>query len=374
MFNNKNTAAIIFCLMLLNKSLLAQTKIAFVMPFCSKQINEKANNKNAELGNACREYYQGAMLCTDSLLAENLSINIAVFDTEKDSNTFIKICKKKEIADADIIIGPVTKEAQLTIKYYATTKQKSHVSPLFTFTKTKINDPYIICANPDLSYYADYLLDYISIENNLPNIIIIQDNDASDKVFGNRVKQLLKIYNNAKISFVDISKLDEIYKYLSPTKSNHVVLSSSDESKVNRTLNTLNDTTGLYNITTYGFTQWLNFSAINGKLWEQCKVHIITPQFVNYSDKNTQIFIERYRKKYYTEPSIFAFQGFDQFMFFAKNAMLIKTDIKKVAQQNKFIGLCNNIKIDNKPDSEGLQNEILNILKWQNMKFEKVAY
>lgn len=352
----------------------AQTKVAVIMPFCSKQIIQKPNTKNADLGNACREYYQGALVAADSLVSSGVSLTISSYDTEKDSTIFIKIIKKKEIADADLIIGPVTKEAQLAMKSFAANKQKYHTSPLFTFTKTKVNDPFLISANPDLSYYADYALGYINNQSKNPNIIIIQTKDPSDKVFAGRAKQLQGSFSNATFNYLDIDKIADLGKYLSANKPNHIVLCSNEESKVNSSLNVINDTTGLYDISTYGFTQWMDFSAINGKLWEQCKVHILTPQFVDYNDVAVKDFIAKYRAKYYTEPSIFAYQGFDQFMFFAKNASQNKNDIKKLIEQNTFSGLCNPIKIAYKQDSEGLQNANLNILKWQNMKLVRIEY
>ena len=352
----------------------AQTKVAVIMPFCSKQINQKANTNNADLGNACREYYQGALIAADSLISSGINLNISTFDTEKDSIIFAKIIKKKEIANADLIIGPVTKEAQIAMKPFSANKQKYHISPLFTFTKTKVNDPYIISANPDLSYYADYVLGYINNQSKSPNIIIIQDKDPSDKVFSIRAKQIQGSFSFATFNYLDIAKLSDIGKYFVQNKPNHVILCCSDESKVNSSLNTIQDTTGLYDISTYGFTQWMSFNAINGKLWEQCKVHILTPQFADYNDNATKDFVEKYRNKYFTEPSIFAFQGYDQFLFFTRNASQFKNDIKKLIEQNTYFGICNQFKIAYKQDSEGLQNANLNILRWQNLKLMKVEY
>jgi ABC-type branched-subunit amino acid transport system substrate-binding protein len=370
----KNWILTFICILSLVTNTYAQTKVAVIMPFCSKQIIQKPNTKNSDLGNACREYYQGSLLAADSLIASGMSLSISSFDTEKDSNIFIKILKKKEIAEADLIIGPVTKEAQMAMKPYSVSKQKYHVSPLFTFTKTKVNDPYIISANPDLTYYADYALGYINNQSKNPNIIIIQDNDPTDKVFGSRAKQLQGSFSNASFSYLDISKISDLGKYLTANKPNHIILCSNEESKVNSCLNVIIDTTGLYDISTYGFTQWMDFSSINGKLWEQCKVHILTPQFIDYSDQAVKEFIGRYRAKFYTEPSIFAFQGYDQFMFFTKNASQNKNDIKKLIEQNSYQGLCNHFKITYKQDSEGLQNANLNILRWQNMKLVRVEY
>jgi hypothetical protein len=363
-----------YCLLILVSNSFAQTKVAVIMPFCSKQISLKPNTKNADLGNACREYYQGALIASDTLIQLGISLSISSYDTEKDSNVFIKILKKKEVAEADLIIGPVTKEAQLAIKPFSASKQKYHVSPLFTFTKTKVNDPYVISANPDLTYYADYALGYINNQSKNPNILIIQDKDPGDKVFGARAKQLQGSFSNASFSYLDISKINDLGKFLVANKPNHIILCSNEESKVNSSLNAINDTTGLYDISTYGFTQWMDFSSINGKLWEQCKVHILTPQFIDYSDQAVKDFIGKYRAKFYTEPSVFSFQGYDQFMFFAKNASQNKNDIKKLIEQNSYQGLCNHFKVAFKQDSEGLQNANLNIVRWQNMKLVRVKY
>src|SRR5438876_1409494 len=68
--------------------------ICFIMPLCSRQIMDNPRHPNATLGNACLEYYQGALMALDTFRKLNINIRIRVYDTEKDSNRFRDILKK----------------------------------------------------------------------------------------------------------------------------------------------------------------------------------------------------------------------------------------------------------------------------------------
>ena len=131
-----------FSLFLFYFQTIAQTnsliKIALLMPFCAEEINQNPNHKNADLGNACREYYQGLLIAADSLKSAGFNIEITVFDTERDTIKFKKMLDNEAVQNADFIIGPVIKEGQLMMQSFKNKKNAFHLSPLFTFTKTKI--------------------------------------------------------------------------------------------------------------------------------------------------------------------------------------------------------------------------------------------
>ncbi len=369
---------LIISLFLLYFQSFAQTKnvikIALLMPYCAEEINQNPNHKNAELGNACREYYQGLLIATDSLKNAGYNIEITVFDTERDTIKFKKILNNDAVQNADFIIGPVIKEGQLMMQHFKNKKNAFHLSPLFTFTKTKINDEKAISAYPDLTYYADYFVNYLIKKSAIGNLIILVGKDASDKSLANYLKQIVKPEFPLKVKQIDLAKVTDIYKNLSKENDNFIFIASDDENQINAALKMIADTSNTFKMNTFGLRKILDFNIINTEYWLKCNLHIISPFYIDYSNLLTKKFIETYRNYYETEPNEFAFVGYDQFITtistFAQTNGSFK-DLNKIAP---FSLMSNRYLLKEKNNTAGLQNSYLHILKYSDEGLFEVGF
>ncbi|MES2382834.1 MAG: ABC transporter substrate-binding protein [Bacteroidota bacterium] len=347
-------------------------RVALIMPFCGKQLIHSPNNKNAELANACREYYQGMLIACDTLRKAGYDIEITVFDTERDSVKFLKILNKEEVQNAHFIIGPVVKEGQLMMQNYNNKKNAYQLSPLFTFTKTKINNPKSISAYPDLSFYADYVYAHLTNLIGTGNLIVLTGKDAADKALANRFKELSKPGAGIKVKTLELTKKAELDKLFSVDKPNTILFACDDESQINAVLNTLNDTTVDYKISTYGLRKMLDFKSIDLALWENCNMHIVTPFYVDYSKELAKKFIETYRIYYETEPSEYAIVGYDQFFYSMYVYKQTNGNLKKAHKVAAIPLMSNQFLYKEKTETQGLQNGYLNILKVSQDGLQKV--
>ncbi len=369
---------LIFSLFLLYFQSIAQTKsaikIALLMPFCAEEINKNPNHKNADLGNACREYYQGLLIAADSLKSAGYNIEITIFDTERDTLKFKKILDNEAVQNADFIIGPVIKEGQLMMQNFKNKKNAFHLSPLFTFTKTKINDERAISAYPDLTFYADYFVNYLNKNSSVGNIIVLVGKDFSDKSLANYLKQIVKPELPLKVKQIDLSKLTDIYKNLSKESDNFIFIASDDENQINAALKTIADTSNTFKMNTFGLRKMIDFNIINTEYWLKSNLHIISPFYIDYSDLLTKKFIETYRIYYETEPNEFAFVGYDQLITtvstFAQTNGSFK-DLNKIAPHSL---LANKYLLKEKNNSSGLQNSYLHILKYTDEGLIEVGW
>lgn len=347
-------------------------KVALIMPFCGKQLMHSTNNKNAELANACREYYQGMLIACDTLRKAGYNIEITVFDTERDSLKFLKILSKEEVQNAHFIIGPVVKEGQLMMQNYNNKKNAYQLSPLFTFTKTKINNPKSISAYPDLSFYADYVYSHLTNLIGTGNLIVLTGKDAADKALANRFKELSKQGAGIKVKTLEIAKNNELDKLFSVDKPNTVLFACDDESQINAVLNRLTDTTVDYKISTYGLRKMLDFKSIDLTLWENCNIHIVTPFYIDYSKELAKKFIETYRIYYETEPSEYAIVGYDQFFYSMYAYKQTNGNLKKAQKMAALSLMSNQFLFKEKTDTQGLQNGYLNIIRVSQDGLQKV--
>jgi hypothetical protein len=354
-----------------NKSLI---KIALLMPFCAEEINKNPNHKNADLGNACREYYQGLLIAADSLKNAGFNFEITVFDTERDTVKFKKILDNEGVQYADFIIGPVIKEGQLMMQHFKNKKSAFHLSPLFTFTKTKINDERAISAYPDLTFYADYFVGYLNKNSSVGNVIVLVGKDFSDKSLANYLKQIIKPEFPLKVKLVELAKITDIYKNLSKESDNFIFFASDDENQINTALKIIADTSSTFKMNTFGLRKVLDFNINNTEYWLKSNLHVITPFYIDYSNIMTKKFIENYRLFYETEPNEFAFVGYDQFISTVSTFEQTNGIFKDLNKITPFSLLANRYLLKEKNNAPGLQNSYLHILKYTDDGLVEVAW
>lgn len=292
--------------------------IALVLPFCADKILADPNDPEAELGNISREYYQGALIALDSFERAGVPVRLAIFDTDNDSLTMTRILQKTTFKESDLIIGPILQGGNKMLTAYCKDKGIFHVSPLMTFSKTRLNDPYWISSNPDVPGYAQILFNYfLSINKDSANIIVVSDKSPLDKNISTAFKQItLPTSKTLKLKVVDFSATLDIHSLLTEKIPNYVVIPSSKEPVVNKLLYSIKDTSGLYNVSCFGFQQWYDFKSIDFNLWQQKDVHIVTPYFVDYENEVVKQFVAAYRERFATEPTDAAFKGFDQMLMY----------------------------------------------------------
>jgi ABC-type branched-subunit amino acid transport system substrate-binding protein len=351
-----------------------QIKIALLMPFCAKNINQNPNHKNLDLGTACREYYQGLLIAADSLKNAGINIEITVFDTERDTIKFKKILQNDAVLNADLIIGPVIKEGQIMMQNYKNKKNAYHLSPLFTFTKTKINDAKSISAYPDLNYYAEYLVNYLNKIAETGNLIVVYGKDASDRMLSNYLKQIVKPEMDLNLKQADITKPNDVLLQFDRIKNNYVFLACDDESQVNSILKTIADTNNNFKKITFGLRKIIDFKDLNLEDWEATNLHIITPFYINYNDSLTKKFITTYRNYHETEPNEYAFVGYDQFIMTVSSYIQTKGTFTKLNELKPFDLLANKYLLKEKTALPGIQNSFLHILKYTPQGLKEVSW
>lgn len=345
--------------------------VSLLLPFCSKQILANPNYKDAELGKLCREYYQGALVAMDEFERKKISMRLSVYDTENDSVTTYRITQKPAFKESELIIGPVKQGGNKVVSQFSKKNNVFHVSPLMTFSKTKLDDPYWISAIPDLPSYAGILYKNITTLDPNAQIIVIGDKSIIGKSIASAFRQLLKDNKTAKIKVVDYAPNFDISAYASSTLNNHIVVAATQETAVLGTMRSIKDTANVNGLHTYGLMQWFGFRNVDYNLYQRCNMFIASPFFVDYSRPEVIAFVNAYREKFNTEPSEEAFKGYDQLMLFgtalSKEGKKFMDELS--GQPVTQLGTTYNF-IKQK---EGCYQTIyLNILKLENYKLKKL--
>jgi hypothetical protein len=344
--------------------------LAVLMPFCSKEILSNELSPKSALGNACRSYFEGLSLGLDSMSKNGIPIQVNVFDTKNDTVYFKQLLKKNEILNANLIIGPVVAIGQQLMENFSKQSKIYHVSPLLTLTKSKIEDPYLICMNPDLASYADIVLEQLKKEGHTNiNLVVFSGKGKNDKIISSRINKIKNNYPDFQIQCLEIDKNINYKNYYNLDKTNLVWIDAENEFLVNSTLKLLADTSQFIDIHVIGNRKWLEYNAINFPLWKHLDVTILSPYFLSSDNKLTQDFIEKYKEMYNKEPDEYAIAGFDQALVLVDNMAKNEGHFNPIALKNRQVLVGSEYVIGPKPHNKGFQNNYLNQCKF-NANFE----
>ena len=99
---------------------------------------------------------------------------------------------------------------------------------------------------------------------------------------------------------------------------NRIIVASEKEEFVSDLVRNLGILLGRgYKIVLYAPSRVRTFESIDSSNYHQCFLHICSPYFADYDAENVKAFVRGYRALYRTEPSQFAFQGYDLTRYFA---------------------------------------------------------
>lgn len=343
-------------------------QVGLILPFSAKEVYENPKHKNAGISEACRQYFEGFSLAIDSLRKLGIATELLVFDTKLDTLTFKRILEKKEVQNCDLVFGPVMAGGTLMMKEFAQKNQMFHISPLMTLTKTSINDPFLISSYPDLKFYANFILESIKNQDSLQhiNLVVITDKKSNDIILSKQFLALKPKYKNFSIKTLDISKYLEYRNFYEMGEQNHVVIASENEFLVNSIVRHLSDSSQFLNLQSWTTRKVFEFNAVNLSQWQSIRLNVISPFYIDYADSTVRSFVEKYRERYFTEPSEYAVNGYEQAVFFISAYQELHGELKKMNEIKPRKVLSNYFEVKVKDGLLSQQNIGLNQLFIEN--------
>lgn len=361
---------LIFCLLAFALQ-AQQVTVSLLLPFSISAQLADAQSTKAELGRLSKAYYQGFLIGLDSLSHPTKTIRLQVYDTDNDSLRTARILQLEDFKQSQLIIGPVMQGGNKMVSAFAAQKKIPQLSPLMTFSKTRINEPYWIAANPELPNYARIFCHYIRQTNDTAVVIVITDKSPYDQAITPVMKKLTGEYKKIKFQFVEFTPTLDIQHFISPTVPVHILMPGNKEQNCYRLLYQLKDTTEQPHVAVYGFSQWFDFKTVDIDLWQRKNVHFLTPAFIDYSNEQVKSFVTIYREKYATEPGEEAIKGYDQARYFTQVLLDKGSGYLQSLGQQSYTGLSTTYRYSLSATGV-LFNNYLNVLRFENNKLVRV--
>ena len=284
-------------------------KLALVLPF-----NSNADEPSKE----CMDFYCGALMAIEAKKAEGVSVKLKVVDfttTDFTGGSFYE-----SIDGFDAVIGPF---AAADLKKVLPQCQLAGV-PLVSPLDQKAGE---IAENEPLFFQVP-TPHYIQAANLVENIPLEEGGNVTvfwrgeEEQFCSQVTMALENFGipYKKISY-NVHRgraiTDSLRRAIKANDNNYVIIASESEafaSDVVRNMSLVKKSCP--GLTVCVSNKLRNFETIDADLLYKLGARLSTGYFVDYKDTATQSFILKYRALYHTEPSQYAFSGYDIFYFF----------------------------------------------------------
>jgi LysM repeat protein len=270
---------------------------------------------------------RGIMMAIDSLRQAGLSVNVHVYDTEKDTATINAILKKPEMEGMDLIFGPLYPRQIKIVAEYARNNKIQNVIPVPVSNKALYKNPYLSKYVTSTPTQVRKLGEYVAEEFPLANVIAIKNKSDKQDAFYfdefvasfNQAVQNNPMRLNDQVLTAEMStssKLTNVESKLSDTALNVIVVPSEELGHVSNFVTKLVATSNRnpyskYRYQIVGLEDWIGFQTIDEKYKSRFKLNVVTSGFIDYNDPKVMSFVKSFRGEYGIDPDKYAINGFD---------------------------------------------------------------
>ncbi len=266
------------------------------------------------------EIYNGVLTALNRLKKEGISVHLHVYDTKKDSVEVKQLMQKPEMQKMDLLIGPVYSENVKIAARYANRYGIHLVSPLSRNEDLLVGNPSVLQVVPPHEEAAVHISRILRKRNDIKRLLIIHKGSKRERAITKRYKQLFQ-EDSVKIREINFgitgkNSFRSIDKAIVREGKNYIIVPSENEVFVSRILNRLYILSKNHTFEVWGSNRWMYFQNMDLNKISHLHIRMFSPFFVDYESEKTQAIITSYRKAFKTEPTSFAFKGYDVCRFF----------------------------------------------------------
>lgn len=287
-----------------------EVEIALMLPL--KASGSSKSNSNY------MDFYSGALLAARDKGLRGINVNLSVYDVARE----LPLPSEQ----TDVVIGPVFSD-NVKALLGKISKDNPIVSPLDSKSLPLVYDNRnLIQVHGDGNLqYAD-LARWMAADHTEGGKVLLLYEKGKDKDVAAVEKMLSDVHlSYAKLSYNILEGRNitpSLQSRLNPDAINQALIVSDSEAFVNDAVRNLAvltlESSGSYPIVLYGPSKIKNFETIETENLHNLKLHLSTSYHVDYDDTRVRDFLMQYRALYKSEPTAFAYQGYDLTYFFVE--------------------------------------------------------
>ena len=282
-------------------------RVALILPF----------NASGRFSESNMDFYSGVLMALRDLEKEGVKTTLDVFDLQAG------VPSQADLSRNDFILGPIT-TTDLTTILGVTGGSTPVVSPLDQRVATMVDsyEGLIQAPSSAASQYAD-LADWAASDcAREDKIILVTETSSEETGPAAGVRAALRAagtpFESASWTVSQGRSLPAaLTSRLIKGGVNRIIVASEKESFVGDIVRNISILLSRgYKIAMYAPSRVRTFETVDGSAYHQDNLHISSPYFADYETEKVKSFVRTYRALYRTEPSQFAFQGYDLTRYF----------------------------------------------------------
>ena len=285
-------------------------EIALVMPF----------NANGKYSESNMDFYSGVLMALRDLEKEGVKTTLNVFDLQAGTPSAYQLNRN------EVILGPIT-TADLTKILEVTDGRVPVISPLDQRAAglADTHEGFVQAPSSTASQYAELARWAAEDRTREDRIILVSEiTSEGSTAAATGIRNALR---SAGASFEEASWTvgqgrslpGALTSRLTKGGVNRIVVASEKEAFIGDIVRNLGILINQgYKIAMYAPSRVRTFETVDGSLYHQDDLHICSPYHADYDSEEVKAFVRAYRALYRTDPSQFAFQGYDLTRYFAR--------------------------------------------------------
>ena len=351
--------------------------ISLILPFDLGAVNyQNANLSDMKKSEIAIDFYQGFKMGVDSVAHQNAKVNykLQLFDSKDDPTQLANLAAKGAIKASNLIVGPVFPNGIKTFSIYSRNLKIPMVSPLAASDPYLFQNPYLVSINNSLDQHAFKAASFIKQKLKPKKVVLIRSGQADEYKYAVPFKKGMdSLAKGIPVSEIGIKAVGmaNVFKYLSPTGSNVVVLPATDRLFLTDIFKELIKLSETYQITLVGHPGWERASFLDYRIMERLNAYTTSSYQVNYKYGRSAVFIKNYRSKFQLEPSEYAVKGFDIGYYFASLMNEKGKEFMSLVEKENYDGIHNDFAFV-KDSKTGYYNSSLMVMKFESGQLKKV--
>ncbi len=290
------------------------------------------------VSNMATQFYMGAQMAIDTLRSKGLKAEVQFIDTKNDSTHVVKLLSSADFKNVDVIIGPFFPKTQKIVAAHCKENKIRMILPV-TAPQNLLKDNRLVYSTVPSD--VDLMLNtakHLAEKEKGANIILVQVSKEKDKELYAAFKENYNaIANKTGAPALRETTAENVKNFIVRGSKNIFVVPTNDKNTAMTFMNTLNKSafrSSSDDLIIYGTKDWMIFSDVNGIYREKFNFHFLSNTYLNYNDKYIIGVNRNFRKKYNTDLSRMAAQGYD-IMLYTGETMLMEMQTPHLLM-NKF--------------------------------------
>ena len=317
------------------------------------------------------QFYQGVLMAVDSLKRLGYTIDLYVYDTERDPNTVQRLVGELNLLSPDLIIGPVYANTYKAVAEQLGNRTIPMIFPLSSRGGDLVRFPNFVQLNTSTVSLVEEMADWSVANGTQAHLINIIPDGGVRTGEESRLTDLVRTRLQAN-GMEDMTNcqwrpqmhLDSLRKIMRLGVENMILFPTINEAAASRTLPVLSALADQFRITVIGFPDWLKFTSIDEEVLFKLNVKMMANSYVDYQGDVAKEFSAKHRDYFYSEPSNVVNRAFDIVMCFIPLVDIERGNTLNVLREKDISGAFTRFRFHPVSGFGGLENRGLYLINY----------